>query len=415
MGGVRAAAPGASPPAVGGASSGAPDAAPTAGSFGAVLKSHVGTHADAGSAPAPAHKNSSSDTSTPTPIPPATGPDDHRHPRPGASGDPVPVIPSLPLAATPWGMPGVRATGPADGAGGMRATAGSGSAPGRATEDAATRSRVSIPVEESHPLAAGETAAASERQGAGPTPGSPPRGDGRAVLIAEGTTGALSPEAHGVETTEMPRLVDQRETASKSSVGSAAIGSLPASPSGRERPVSPTDVPATSSEGGRPTGSASSGGTRTAALGGAAPPRPPKEAGSHPVSPFGSAGMGLPPGMTPGSGTAARADSVPAAAHTFHPPAPEPTRPPAPPARVEAWLDHPTNGALQIAVVDNGVSLGLMLQASTAGLAKLADAGVRDDLRDILSRASQGDGGSSGSSSGQSGREAGGHGKGARP
>jgi hypothetical protein len=54
---------------------------------------------------------------------------------------------------------------------------------------------------------------------------------------------------------------------------------------------------------------------------------------------------------------------------------------------VQAWLDHPANGPLQLQLTDNGTNLGLRLETTALGASQLAEAS--DALRQILERASE--------------------------
>jgi hypothetical protein len=71
-------------------------------------------------------------------------------------------------------------------------------------------------------------------------------------------------------------------------------------------------------------------------------------------------------------------------------PAPEPLRPWLEPTRLEAWLDHPANGALQLSMTDSGSTLALTLTGLTLSMAELSSGGAENDLRNILHRALQG-------------------------
>jgi hypothetical protein len=92
-------------------------------------------------------------------------------------------------------------------------------------------------------------------------------------------------------------------------------------------------------------------------------------------------------GMTARSAmpAAASARATPLTSGAGPAPAPDPVRPPAPPATVEAWLDHPQNGPLQVSLTDTGAGLGLSLATGPAGAAQLEAAS--GTLRDILERA----------------------------
>ena len=128
------------------------------------------------------------------------------------------------------------------------------------------------------------------------------------------------------------------------------------------------------------------------------PMRPANQAGASAPRNRASASEG-PSGGTPGwlaapGSSAALTREAPAAQHApvwssqgVAVPRPDPVRPPAPPETVQAWLDHPANGPLQLQLTDNGTNLGLRLETTALGASQLAEAS--DTLRQILERASE--------------------------